>query len=188
MAYISTIELKRYLGIESSNTADDTLLGEICTRAQTTIERLTGRKFECAADTTHYLDRRYIDQRVLYFDDDICQITSIVSNGATMDPAYWFAMPRNTTPYHAVQLRPQSLAIWVAITTDIQVTGRWAYSITPPDDIKHAAIRLAAWLYRQKDNTADLDRALVIGNSTILPAKMPSDIAELLYPYRRITV
>jgi len=68
----------------------------------------------------------------------------------------------------------------------ITIVGKWAYSATAPADITHACTRLAAYLYRQKDNAGDMDRAIVAGNATILPAKLPSDVAEILKPYRRL--
>ena len=72
---------------------------------------------------------------------------------------------------------------------EVVVTGRWAYSVTAPDDIRHATVRLAAYLYRQKDNAAgDLDRTVVVGGTTILPAVFPHDVERMLRPYRRVTV
>ena len=69
----------------------------------------------------------------------------------------------------------------------ITVTGKWAYSTSAPSDIAHVCKRLAAYIYRQKDNAGDLDRAVIAGNSTILPAQIPSDIRLMLTPYKRLS-
>ena len=50
MAYITTAQLKSYMGITAST--DDALLALCIDRAQSTIESYTNRKFEATADTT----------------------------------------------------------------------------------------------------------------------------------------
>ena len=68
----------------------------------------------------------------------------------------------------------------------ISVVGKWAYSATAPSDIEHACKRLAAFFYRQKDNANDIDRAVVVGNATVLPSDLPRDVVQLLKPYVRL--
>ena len=69
---------------------------------------------------------------------------------------------------------------------EISIAGTWGYSATPPADIAHACVRLAAFLYRQKDTSADIDRPLMTGDGvTIMPSAIPQDVKSILDNYRR---
>jgi len=60
------------------------------------------------------------------------------------------------------------------------------YTYHVQDEINHWVTRLAAWLYRQKDNSADMDRAIIPEyGGMLLPSKIPSDVAEAALLYRR---
>ena len=191
--YISSVAaLKAYLGIAA--TADDALLGQFGAAAQSMVEQHTRRVFEYGTATARAHDAvgdtcRY--RQTLYLHDDLCSITSIVNgDGVPVTVGQYVTLPGDLTPYYAIKLLSSSSLAWT-YTTDpenaIIVTGKWAYSVTAPPDIVQATTRLAAYLYRQKDNAADLDRAIVAGNATILPATIPADIAKMLEPYRRLT-
>lgn len=194
MAYLSTATLKTYLGI--SSTADDVLLASCISRAQAMIDRHCDRRFEAAADTTRkFTVGKDTAGDVLTFDDDLAQITSIVTNAdggaeaVTLATTDYVTLPRNDTPYYGVRILASSDEAW-DYTDDpengITVTGRWAWSVSAPDDIVQACLRLAAWLYRQKDNNADADRPLMTGDGvTIMPSRLPNDVVMILEPYRR---
>ena len=63
------------------------------------------------------------------------------------------------------------------------------YTYHMQDEINHWVTRLAAWLYRQKDNSADMDRAIVTDyGGMLLPGKLPSDVADAAILYRRWSV
>ena len=53
MAYVTVIELKRYLGIDADNSADDALLADLVQRAQAVVDSRTGRTFEAAGYGAH---------------------------------------------------------------------------------------------------------------------------------------
>ena len=189
--YCTAADLKTYLGIASANTDDDTLLTALISSAQAIIDTATGRTFEAAADTTRYFDAVHdVDGYELIFDADICAITT-VTNGDSEAVASneYTTKPRNETPYYAIRLLDSAQKSWT-YTTDsegaISVEGKWAYSESAPANIVHATKRLAAYLYRQKDNANDLDRALVVGNATVLPSNLPSDVMTIIRPYIRI--
>lgn len=185
MTYASLHDLTTYLGIDDSAT-DDGLLTQLLARAQAVIDAHTRRTFEATADSTRYHTLDAVWGRQLIFDGDLCAVTSIVNgDGATVAASEYHTLPRNRTPYYSVELWPDSVTAWDADRDgQIAVTGRWAYSVTAPADIVQAAIRMAAWFYRQKDNTGN-DQAMIAGTVTILPARLPADVAELLKPYRR---
>ena len=184
MAYASIADLTVYLGIDDS-TADDGLLAQLLTRAQAAVDGMCNRTFEVSADTTRYFDVRAIDGYLLHLDADLCAITSIVNgDGVTVAGTNYTTEPRNAKPYHALRLRWNSTVLWDGLTGDIAITGKWAYSLTAPAAVTHATVRLAAWMYRQKDNTAG-DAPMIAGDVTILPARIPSDVEALLAPYVR---
>ena len=187
MAYATITDLTVYLGIDES-TADDGLLTQLLARAQAAIDTYTRRTFEAAADVTRWHTLDNVWGRQLQLDGDCCAITAIVNgDGATVAAAEYYTLPRNRTPFYAVELYGDSTVGWVdggRSGGQIAVTGRWAYSTTAPADVTHACVRLAAWFYRQKDNAA-ADQAMIIGDTTILPARIPTDIESMLAPYVR---
>ena len=184
MAYATITDLTVYLGIDES-TADDGLLSQLLTRAQAAIDGMCNRTFEVSTATVRYYDYRAVDGYMLHLDADLCAITSVVNgDGVTIAGAHYTTEPRNVTPWHALRLRSTSNYAWDGITGDIAITGKWAYSTTAPEDVRHAMVRLAAWMYRQKDNTGN-DAPMIAGDVTILPARIPSDVETLLAPYVR---
>jgi len=192
MAYTDTTALKRYLG--ASTTTDDTLLAELIVRAQAIIDRYCDRTFEASQDSTRYFTiGQDTDGPTLFLDYDLAAITSITNgDGTTVTAAQYTTLPKNTTPFDAIQLLSSTGLYW-AHTNDsdpqnaVTIVGKWAYSTSAPADIVAACVRLAAYLYRQKDNAGDLDRAVIAGSATILPADIPPDIRMMLRPLRRLS-
>lgn len=192
MAYQTVANLKVYLGIPSATTTDDTLLTTLLANAQSIIENYTRRVFECAEESTvthdAITDTDHRSRQILYLRGDVCEISEVV-NGDGDTITDYVTLPRSETPYFAIRLLRSAYTAWTYITDQedsIEVTGLWAYSETPPSDIVHATTRLAAYLYHQKDNAMDLDRAVISGGATILPVALPTDLKQLLEPYRRI--
>lgn len=194
MTYITVSELKSYLGV--TTTGDDALLASLIARAQSAIDTHTGRTFEAASDTTKYLDClpptvNGYELNWATLGLDLCQITSVTNgNGVVVTGSQYVTMPINVTPYHGLRLKQYSGVTW-DYTDDweasIAIVGRWAYSITPPADIAQACIRLAAFFYRQKDNTTDGDRPILAGDgNVIMPSTMPRDVTSILQPYVRV--
>jgi hypothetical protein len=185
--YTTATTVKTYLGISGSG--DDTLLGTLCSAAQSLIDAYTGRTFAADSDSTRYLDPTVCAEGLtLRIPWDLCAITSITSGGAAVASTEYVTQPRYSTPYYALELRVTATAQWT-YTTDpadgVAITGRWAYSTTAPADIAQAATRLAAWLYRQKDaQTFDTTAQTDMGIITV-PQGLPKDVIRLLAPYRR---
>ena len=195
MAYASLAELKAYIGIPTGTTTDDALLTAILARAQAFIESPagTGRVFEAASDTTRYFDaQRDVDGRALYFDDgsDLAQLTSVVNDGVTIPLSAIALEPRNATPYFGLTLKLGLDYEWDWDTTPegaIAVTGRWAYSVTPPLDIVHATLRLAYVYYRQRDNAMDIPAPVISSDGVaLMPTAIPRDVIDTCIRYRRL--
>jgi len=192
MAYCTSTDVKLYLGIDSTNTGDDTLITALVARAQAYIETYTHRLFSSTADST----RRFtVDQdnegRTLYFDEDICSLTTVITNadastGTTITSTQYITLPRNETPYYGIRIKDSVDADWT-YTTDaemgITVAGKWAYSTTPPADIKHACIRLSAFYYRLKDSQVFDVQSIPAAGVITVPQGVPKDVDLALMSY-----
>lgn len=191
MAYCTTAQVKSYLGITGSG--DDALLATLIAAAQAHIDAHCERTFEAESDTTRYCDAiADVDGSLLILPGDLCAITSVTNGDSTaVSGSSYVTEPRRATPFWGLRLKQSATISWTYSTTPenaIAIVGRWAYSTSAPDDVVQACIRLAAYLYRQKDNAADLDRGVVVGNATLLPATIPADIALFLRSYVRVGV
>lgn len=191
MAYTTAALLKTYLGI--SETTDDTLLGTLITAAQAMIDAHCRQTFEASADTTRYFDpTTQVQGRTLFLDMPLCAITSVTNgNSVVVTSGQYVTEPRNGTPWHRLTLKSDNAVAWTytsAPENAIAIVGKWAYSTTAPADIAQTTIRLAAYLYRQRDNAGDLDRAIIGTSGILLPAALPKDIQTLLRPYVRLVI
>ena len=184
MAYCITADVKTYLNV--TTTGDDALIADLISAAQEAIDNYTHRTFEADTDATHSFDLADVDGKTLVLDDDLCQITSVTNGDSVVVASTEYkTTPRNSTPYYEITLRDSSGKAWDE-TADISVVGRWAYSITAPASVKQACIRLASFIYRQRDTSADVDRPIITDSGvTILPSALPNDVTQLLAPFVR---
>jgi hypothetical protein len=187
MSYTTVAAVKTYLGITAAT--DDALLGTLLVGAQGWIESKTGRVFECATDTTRYVDYANVDGLTLRLPWDLCQITSISNAGVAVLATSYVTEPRYATPWYALTLKASKGLAWQYLTDPqdaISITGRWAYSLSAPDDIAQAALRLTAFLYRQKDaQVFDVTAQPDMGIITV-PQGLPRDVKLLLAPYGKV--
>jgi uncharacterized phiE125 gp8 family phage protein len=190
MTYCDTFELKAYLNLQEDS--DDTLLGTLIASAQALIDRQTGRTFEAASGTRRYNPTVDCRGRVLWLDADLHSVTSVTNgDGATLAGTDYVTEPRSERPIYAIKLLQSSGIAWT-YTTDpedaIVVVGAWGYSASAPDDIKHACLRLAAFLYRQRDNARDAGVGYTEASGAYVRAMaMPKDVESALAPYARRT-
>ena len=186
MSYTTLADVKAYLAIPVATTSDDAMLAAYVSSAQMLIDTFCGRTFEAAEDTAKVFASPGT-RRLVFGGLDLCQITSVVNGDGTTITAY-VTEPRNGTPWYGLTLKHESGITWTDTPDDITITGRWAYSLTADAMIAHAARRLTAWLYRQKDSTADMDRHIVSSDGIPLaPSRLPNDVTAMLIPYRRRT-
>jgi len=194
--YASLTEVKLYRGIDTASTKDDALLADLIGRAEKQIDNYCHRIFVAPTTaSTHYFDAiRDIsdDQRTLYLDDDLATVVTITNNNETstaVASTHYTTEPRNVTPYYAIRLtwRADELWTWSEAPEDaITVNGRWGYAATVPDDIKHATIRLANYLYSQKDAGAYEVTVMADIGALSVPQGMPRDVQVILDPYRKL--
>jgi hypothetical protein len=190
MAYLSASDLKTYIG--TTEAGDDSLLTALIASAQAMIDAYCGRSFEAGSDTTRYFDALAdVAGPYLYLDRDLCAITSVTNgDGVLVASNEYTTQPRNgATPYYALKLLGSSNKAWTYTTNPdnaITIVGKWAYSTTAPADIIQATRRLARWLYKQRDGTADADRPVTTPDGvTLQPSQIPADIKALLSPHVR---
>lgn len=191
MAYTVAADVKTYLGITGSG--DDALITVLITRAQAIIDSYCRRTFEASADTTRTFDPTVdVDQRTLILDDDLCVITSVTNgNGATIVTGDYVTEPRNRTPWYALTIKSNATVYWTHTGShegSISIVGKWAYSTTAPADVVHAAIRLTAYLYHQKDNSNDSGGDVVVAGTVAKAVTLPADVKQTLVPYRRMVI
>ena len=192
MTYCTLAQVKAYLGSEVI--ADDALIEDLIDYAQAIIDDTTQKTFEVTTDSTRYFDAvKDVIGTTLYFDKPIISITSITNGDATtVTSSQYVTVPINDTPYWGVKIKSDQSIYWTyndARENAITIVGKWAYSLTAPNAIKHATIRLASYLYRQRDSSSDFDRPVVVeGAMTILPGDLPRDVLRLLAPYMPVTL
>lgn len=187
MAYITIAELKDYLGITTDT--DDSILTTFIERAQGVIEGYTGRVFE-AETATKYFTIDNVEGRWLYlWGYDLLSVTTLTDGDADsteFTSGQYRLHPRNETPKWAIRLNEDYDWDFDDSDSEISVAGTWGFSTTPPYDIKHACVRLAAFLYRQKDTSSDIDRPMITGDGvTIMPSSIPQDVRSILDNYKR---
>ena len=191
MSYCTVAEVKTYAGVTGSG--DDTLIDALITRAQKAIETYTHRLFEASADSTRkFTVGKDTTGRALFFDEDNCALTTVttdadrVGGGDAIPAAQYATMPRNRTPYYGLEILSSSAYDWEYTSNPengITVAGRWAWSTTPPADIAHACIRLAAFFYRQKDAQVFDVTAIPDAGVITIPQGLPADVKLILEPY-----
>lgn len=198
MAYITASDLKAYMGITSSG--DDAQLALACTRAQSIVEGYTNRVFEWAGSAaTKYFTpineklggQLADDGRTLYtFGFDILELASITNgDGNTIPLIAIITLPLNVTPGYAIRIKSNTSYVWTFTGSPdaaVAVSAKWAYSLTPPAEVIAATLRIASYLYRQREGTPDTDRAIMSADGVILAApKIPTDATMILQAYRR---
>lgn len=185
MAYATLSELKSYLGI--SATGDDTLLANFLTLSKGVIDGYCGRSFDAKTDTKYFGPDDLDGEKLMLWGEDLISITTLTNGDDTeITSDHYRLEPRNRHPKWTVRLDTETDWNFTDVDSEITITGSWGWSPEVPDEIKHACIRLAAFMYRQKDTSADIDRPMVTGDGvTIMPSGVPSDVKAILATFRR---
>ena len=172
-------------GGQTPPATDDALLASMCTRAQSIIERKTKKKFESRTETRYYDVPSY--GRKLYLDDDLLSVTTLTNgDGTVLASTEYHLWPNNGLPAGGIVINYGSTFYWKGdslgnIEGKIAVAGAWGYTTTANDDVKQTTIRLASWLYRQKDSAGEQDRPLIGPDGTVLmPSRIPADVMDMI--------
>jgi hypothetical protein len=190
MTYCKAIDVVKHLGIDSLT--DTPLIESLVVSATAFIDGYCHRAFAAAADTTRYIDARgrHIRGLSLFLDNvgELAQITQIVNgDGLELASTDYVTTPRTLPPFWSIRIKGRSGKQWT-FTDDwegaIEITGRWAYSITPPDAIREACVQYAAFLYRQKDQPLT-DVTAIEAGVVMRPVGLPVHIKMMLAPFVR---
>jgi len=188
--YATLAQLKTYLAVNS--TADDALLTDLLARATALIEQATRKTFTAPAATARQFGRDAMlwdglvkrDYLLLQSGVYIAQLISAADGDGNSIPLAEIETYPATAPFTVLTRKDRR---WCGASQFASITARWGYSINPPDDIVHATIRLAAWMYRQRGTANDPDRPTVADHGLVLlPSAMPDDVRQTLLYYRDI--
>ena len=188
--YATPAQLKTYLGVTS--TADDALLTDLLVRATTIIEQMTRKTFAAPAAASRTFGRELMlwdgllkrDYLLLPSGVYVALLVSATDGDNAPIPLTEIATHPPDAPYTVLARRDRR---WCGASQQATITARWGYSITPPADIVHATIRLAAWMYRQRGTANDPDRPTVAdGGLVLLPSALPDDVRSVLERYRDV--
>ena len=188
MAYISLDELKQYLKIDATDTDNDDLLNASISSAQDRVEEICHRKFEASTDTVRYFDfQRDVRERTVYFDTDLISITGLEIDDETIPETDYRLEPRNIQPAWGMHLKKHSgsYGSYDFPEDRIKITGKWAFSETPPESVKFATKRLAAFYFRESDSQLFQTIGPQDQGQIQLPANEPSDVRAILKPFIR---
>lgn len=187
MAYVTLDDVKGFLGV--SGTGDDTLILALIDAAQEMVDQFCDRCFEASVDEVRVFDCVYptVIGRDLFLDADLCAVTEVVNGDGSVVMADEYVTQPVTPPFFALRLLDASQKVWTyAASPDgaLQVTGRWAATITPPPVVVHATRELVAWLYRSYDRQGGGEQ----GTAPAAPmaAPLPAVVTTLLEPWRRV--
>lgn len=195
MSYATLAQLREYLKLGVTETGDDTFLTNCLTRAQDFIEgaECCNRVFEAVDSTRSFFVHQSVsdDGLTLRLDYDLASTPTTVTNGdgEVIPSNAYTLLPLNVTPKYAIKLKSTSGYVWVYgddPDNTINITAKWAFSLTAPERIKTATLLLAKWLYRQKNATSEADNPIVAqGGFIIMPSKLPSAFWDMVSGYKR---
>lgn len=162
MSYLTAAALRLELGIPATtgspaDVALDAMLTSKIADASALWDAETGTTFEAATDTTHTLNAQDdVDGPLLYLRHDLAAVTSVVNGDTTtVSPSDYVLLPTQPRKRgNSIRLMPTSAVGWTYTTNPvnaISVTGKWAYSVTPPTNVVTAVRTLAAWLFKRKE-------------------------------------
>jgi len=189
MADYTTLNIvKTYLRITAST--DDDLLEDLIATASRMIDDYCGRRFVAENETRSYdAVGPHIIGRLLLLDGDLLSLTTLTNgDGSEIDAEDVVLRPMNSTPYFGISLKQGSGLAWTYDDSPegaISVEGQWGFSASAPEPVAQAAIRLTAWLYRQRDTGAEGSAGVQVGDQggAVPPARLPRDVRDLLSPY-----
>lgn len=187
LLYASVADVKAFLQI--SDTTDDAQIADRLAAACRRIDRDTGRRFYIDDAPSSRIYRAH--NASLLMVDDIASATIVVEIGSgtswtTVDSALYETLPENAIalgwPIETLShLHTGCWPIWRG-TRRVRVTATWGWPAVP-DEIKSAAILLAARLYRRRDSPEGVKGFADLG--VIRLSSYDVDYAAAIAPYVR---
>lgn len=200
--YITQNDLKAFVGIPTSDTADDDLLDNAINGASRQIDTFCGRKFyaDSSATAREYFTNDYYK---LYVDDISTTTDLVIKYDDDDDGTYETTVPSTEykllpingvvggiegSPYYIIQLNSDGSYEWPLSNTSnrpyAQITAKWGYDTTP-EPIKYACKMLASELFAMRN--APLGVAGV-GDFGVVNVQQNREVTRLLLPFRKASV
>jgi hypothetical protein len=93
---------------------------------------------------------------------------------------------------HVLAVNPTTNVLTVArgvngTTAASHTQGTGIDSYQPPDDVQQTCLRVANWLYKQKD-AGFVQSSVNLRSQMVVPAALPDDVQQILAPYIRLMV
>ena len=190
MAYATSTDVKIYGGWADSDAGDDELINVLIPYAQEVIDSHTNRTFEYTDSSdseevrTFDAEADIRDDYTLLLDKDLHKIRSITVDGVAISSDSYVTEPRSDAPYWGITILDSSSDTWDYGTDSenaIKVTGHWAYSQTPPSDIKLATIMLTNWLKKQRNYDLALTAPVITeSGAAVMTIHMPIIVSNIL--------
>lgn len=190
-AYASVTEFKNYARIESTDTTDDGVIGDILEAASRLIDTETRRTFYARNETRKY---DVPDDATLYIEDDDLLAITTLTNGddTTLASTEYILLPANSTPKYGVKIKSSSTYSWEDESDGdseqvIEILGSWGYSYSPPADIAEACLQIATAFYHRRfgENMAS-ESTLTAGGIMVTPRDIPASARTILLNYARL--
>lgn len=210
--YTDKDTVKSYLGVDFTTTVEP-FVGSVIESIDTYIERYCGdEKFglrifkDPGADETRYFDGN--DSTKLPI-GDVLSLTSIeVENQSLTEDQDYYLYPLNADksgqPFTWVELVQPETGFRSNLRTggtsyffelgqrNVAVTGRFAYSTTPPADVQLAAVKLVAGVLKENIGDKDIKElkseslgAYSVSYESVSQLAYALEVEQILAPYRR---
>jgi uncharacterized phiE125 gp8 family phage protein len=183
MSLTTRDDLKRYLGIDASDTSRDDLLDDLIAYASERIESYCARRF-ASEDVTEYIDGPGTTELVLAR-RPVTELTSVRLDASREFPEE-SELDESELVLHAESgVLERDGAVFPRGASNVRVEYTAGHAAVP-EDLALAAIKLAAAWYAHARSGADgFDRETLGGYSAEYEhAALPADVAAILAPYR----
>ena len=183
MAYIELSDLKIYLGVTEGG--DDSLLTNCIARATAIFNAQFPFSFEAKTETRYFIDDDIDNDGILWLDKPLLTITTLTNGDAdatVIASADYWLQPRNESPYWYIKLKDGGTTTYFEFTTDgeISIAGTWGYSTAASGIVEQCNMRLAAYIYRQKDSQIFETTAVPELGIMTIPSGIPNDVKIMI--------
>ena len=195
-SYVTTLELKSFLRIDSGDTVDDVQLPLAAASASRSVDLTTHRQFgQVAAPESRLYTPRWDcsrDRWVIQIDDlmDVTGFTLNIAAGAitqyTLEP---LNAAQRARPWTRVVVSKTSTVLPKGEIGEVTGLGKWGW-LAIPDTVKEATLIQGSRFNKRRDSPFGVAGSPELGSELRLLAKVDPDVAVMLAPYirRRLTV
>jgi hypothetical protein len=192
MAYTTLALVKASLGIPTGTTTEDTAITAAISAADATIDQYCGRTFETSATTRVYIPRSSQKLDI----DDLASSTVTIKTDEDQDGTYEttlvagtdYVLVGNAAPYRVVTNVNRGWPLSLYGRPTVEVTGTFGYAAAVPDNVKQAALLLAARLYQRKASPLGFQAGAISELGPVRISRSDPDVGALLHGLRLLPV